>query len=118
MKPTVTLMVTTFAAATISQVSPAHTQLAELGDVSLLTSFDGSVQSAVLEILNKSDHEISSLAVSCQLLNDAGKVIAVKVLRFRHLPPGSVTGDAAFPTHVRGADAACHILHQSLGEVR
>jgi hypothetical protein len=111
------LLIISAAAVSLAQTA-ARAQLAELGDVSLLTSFDGSVQSAVLEIVNKSDHEISSLAISCQLLNDAGKAIAVKVVRFRHLPPGSVTGDAAFPTHVRGVDAACHILHQSAGQVR
>jgi hypothetical protein len=102
---------------------PAHAQGAELVEVHLLAHPDAPAQSApaqsaTFEIVNESDHEISSLAVSCRLLNDAGKAIAVKVVRFRHLPPGSVTSDAAFPAHVRGVDVTCHIVHQISGESR
>src|SRR3954470_14391425 len=86
----------------IAQAS-ARAQQAELGDVRLLGAPDGPAQSAVFEIVNESDHEIGSLAVSCQLLNDTG-ALAVKVVRFRHLPAGSMIGDAAFPAHVRGVD--------------
>lgn len=97
---------------------PAHAQGAELVEVHLLAHPDAPAQSATFEIVNESDHEISSLAVSCRLLNDAGKAIAVKFVRFRHLPPGSATSDAAFPAHVRGVDVTCHIVHQISGESR
>jgi len=63
---------------------PAHAQGAELVEVHLLAHPDAPAQSATFEIVNESDHEISSLAVSCRLLNEAGKAIAVKVVRFRH----------------------------------
>jgi hypothetical protein len=82
---------------------PAHAQGAELVEVHLLAHPDAPAQSATFEIVNESDHEISSLAVSC---------------RFRNLPPGSVTSDAAFPAHVRGVDVTCHIVHQISGESR
>ena len=32
-------------------------------------------------------------------LPDSGRALAVKVVRFRHLAPGLVTGDVAFPAH-------------------
>ena len=97
---------------------PAHAQGAELVEVHLLAHPDAPAQSATFEIVNESDHEISSLAVSCRLLNDAGKAIAVKVVRFRHLAPGSVIGDVAFPAHIRGIDITCRIAHQISGESR
>jgi hypothetical protein len=109
------LMLTSAAALAIAQAS-ARAQQAELGDVRLLGAPDGPAQSAVFEIVNESDHEIGSLAVSCQLLNDTGKALAVKVVRFRHLPAGSMIGDAAFPAHVRGVDVTCHIVHQTSGQ--
>jgi hypothetical protein len=111
------LIVASIAALVLSQVSAAAQQ-AELGEVRLLEAPDPPAQRAVFEIVNESDHEISSVAVSCQLLNDAGKALAVKVVRLRHLPPGSVIGDAAFPAHVRGVDVTCRIAHQTSGESR
>src|SRR3954452_4406834 len=108
MKPRAKLVLTSAAAIALTQIS-ASAQQAELGGVRLLGAPDGPVQSAVFEIVNDTDHEIGSLAVSCQLLNDGGKALAVKVVRFRHLPPGSMIGDAAFPGHVRGVDVTCHI---------
>jgi hypothetical protein len=72
-------MLTSAAALAIAQAS-ARTQQAELGDVRLLGAPDGPAQSVVFEIVNES----GSLAVSCQLLNDTGKALAVKVVRFRH----------------------------------
>jgi hypothetical protein len=71
-----------FAAAALSLLPlTARVQSAELAEVRLLSAPDAPAQSAVFEVVNESDHEISSLAVSCHLLNDAGKAIAVKVLR-------------------------------------
>jgi hypothetical protein len=96
----------------------AYAQQAELGDVRLLGAPGAPAQSAEFEIVNESDHEIRFLVVSCHLLNDAGKAIAVKVLRLRHLPPGSVISDIAFPAHVRGVDVTCRIAHQISEESR
>ena len=101
------------AAAVSVGATVAHAQPAELGDVSLLSSFDGSAQSAVVEIVNASDHAIKTLTISCQLLDDAGKTIAVKATRFRNIEPGSFIGDVPFPSHVRGVDATCRIVHQT-----
>jgi hypothetical protein len=108
------------AAIWLSQLS-AYAQSVELAEVRLLDASGASgapAQSAVFELINESDETIRLIAVSCQLLNEAGKAVAVKAVRFRNVPPGSTFGDAAFPVHVRGVDVTCRILHQSREQTR
>jgi hypothetical protein len=101
------------AAIYLNQVA-AHAQTVELAEVRLLTGADAPAQTAVFELINESHETISYLAVSCQLLNETDKTVAVKAVRFRNIPPGSSIGDATFPVHVRGTAVACRILHQRL----
>ena len=89
----------------------AYAQPLELQNARLLDSPDGSAQTAVFEVVNVSNHAIGHLAVSCHLLDRANKALAVKVVRLRNLPLGSTLADAEFPSHVRGADASCRIVH-------
>jgi hypothetical protein len=96
----------------------AYAQIVELREVRLLVSTDAPAQTAVFELVNESDRTIKYLAVSCHLIDDAGKPLAVKVVRFREVPPGSSVGDAGFPMHVRGADAICRIIHQRQEDTR
>jgi hypothetical protein len=103
------------AAIWLSQLS-AYAQSVELADVRLLDAFGAPAQSAVFELINESDETIRLIAVSCQLLNEAGKTVAVKAVRLRNVPPGPTVGDAAFPAHVRGVDVTCRILHQKRKE--
>jgi hypothetical protein len=95
----------------VSRVS-AYAQSVELGEARLLNAADGSAQSAVFEMVNNTDETIRLIAVNCQLLEETGRTVAVKGVRFRNVPPGSTTGDAAFPIHIRGTDVTCRILHQ------
>lgn len=106
------------AAAAVLTSAQASAQQAELREVRLLGAPGTPEQSAVFEIVNESDREIGLLTVSCHLMNDAGKAIAVKAVRVRHVPPGSVIGDAAFPPSVHGADVVCRIVHQTSGKGR
>jgi hypothetical protein len=105
------------AAIWLSQLS-AYAHSVELAEVRLLDASGAPAQSAVFELINESDETIRLIAVSCQLLNEAGKAVAVKAVRFRNVPPGSIVGDAAFPDHVRGVDVTCRILHQRREEAR
>jgi hypothetical protein len=98
------------AAIYLSPVS-AHAQTVELAEVRLVTVPDARAQSAVFELINETHETISYVAVSCQLLNETDKTVAVNAVRFRNIPPGSSIGDATFPVHVRGTAVACRIIH-------
>jgi hypothetical protein len=50
-------------------------------------------------------------AVSCNLLDEAGRAIAVKVIRFRKCGSGSSVRDAGFPVGIRGAGVTCRTLN-------
>jgi hypothetical protein len=89
------------AAICLSSVS-AYSQSVALAEVRLLGTSGAPAQSAVFEIDNSSDQMISLVAVNCQLLDETGNTVAVKAVRFRNIPPGSIIGDAAFPVNVRG----------------
>src|SRR5438105_687996 len=105
------------AAISHSQI-PAYAQSVELAEVRLLNAPDASAQSAVFELVNDTDEAIRQIAINCQLLDETGRTLAVKGVRFRNVPPGSTTGDAAFPVHVRGVDVTCRIVPQRRGEAR
>jgi hypothetical protein len=105
------------AAIGLSQLS-GYAQSVELAEVRLLGASGAPAQSAVFELINENDETIRLVAVSCHLLNEAGKAVAVKAVRFRNVPPGSTVGDAAFPVHVRGVDVTCRILHLMREETR
>jgi hypothetical protein len=93
----------------------AYAQTVELREVRLLASTEAPEQTSVFEMVNDSDSTIKFLAVSCHLIDEAGKPLAVKVVRFRDVPPGSSIGDAGFPMQVRGADAICRRIAFSKG---
>src|SRR3954469_6084365 len=80
----------------LSQVL-ASAQIVELGDFRLLSSPEPSGQSAVFELINITDRVISQVAVSCNLLDEAGRAIAVKVIRFRNVGPDRALETQDFP---------------------
>ena len=94
-------------------LSSASAQQAELQEVRLLGASGAPAQSAVFEVVNGSDHEIGSITVSCQLLDEGGKIVGTKAVTLRHLGPGSAIGDAGFPANVHGMDVTCRIVHQT-----
>jgi hypothetical protein len=107
----------TAAAICLSHVS-AYAQSVKLTEVRLLGPPGAPAESAVFELINDTDGTIRLVAVSCQLLDETGRTVAVKGVRFRNIPPGSIIGDAAFPAHVRGTDVTCRILHQTRENAR
>jgi hypothetical protein len=99
------------AAAICPSAVSAHAQTVELAEVRLANAPDAPAQSAVFELINETHETTSYVVVSCQLLNETDKTVAVKAVRFRNIPPGSSIGDATFPIHVRGTAVACRIIH-------